>query len=263
MNTRLPSDQTAGHTVFDPSRSSTYKDLESYTFNITYGDNSYSYGGVGKDTVEIGGASVTEQAVGIPTEVSSYFTDTKYSNGLVGLGFSSLSMVQPKQQKTFFENLADSLDEPVFTALLKTNGVGEYEFGRIDHTKYLGSLVNVSVDSSAGFWQFESKLFSVAGSPFEQITTAPTSTVDSGTSLMLVSPEVAGAYYAQVAGASFSTAMGGYIFPCQSQLPDFSIAIGPSYLATVPGSYINYSGAGQNTTTGEDSKLRLSLTLQS
>ncbi|BCR90522.1 pepsin-like aspartic protease [Aspergillus chevalieri] len=252
MNTQLPSDQTKGHTIYDPSKSSTYKEMKDYTFNITYGDSSYAYGGVGQDTVDIGGATATGQAVGLPTEVSSYFVGDTCSNGLVGLGFSVLNMVQPEPQKTFFDNVADNLDEPLFTALLKSDGQGEYEFGTIDPNKYSGQLINVTVDPSAGFWQFDSKFFSVGNGPLEQVSTAPTSIVDSGTSLMLMSPEVAAAYYAQVDRAVYANSAGGWIYPCSSELPNFSVAVGNSYMATVPGSLINFAGVGQNSTTGED-----------
>ena len=254
MNTRLPADQTEGHTIFDPSESSTYKDMKGSTFNITYGDSSYSWGGVGTDTVDIGGATVTQQAIGMPTEVSSYFSQDSYSNGMVGLGFSSLNMVKPTPQKTFFDNVAETLDEPVLTASLKSDGVGEYEFGTIDHSKYKGQLANVSVDPSGGFWQFNSKYFTVGNGPLRENTMLDTAIADTGTSLMLLSPEMAAAYYAAVERSVYATNSGGYIFPCNVTLPDFSIAVGDGFLATVPGSLINFTGIGQNTTTGEDRK---------
>lgn len=254
MNTRLPSGQTKGHTLYNPSNSSTFKEMKDYTFNITYGDSSYSYGGVGKDTVDIGGATATQQAIGLPTEVSSYFVGETYSNGLVGLGFSSLNMILPEPQNTFFDNVADSLDEPVFTALLRSNGEGEYEFGTVDPNKYQGQLVNVTVDPTAGFWQVDSKYFSVGDGHLQKVATAPTSIVDSGTSLMLMSPEVAAAYYAQVERAVYANSAGGWIYPCSSELPSISVAVGNSFMATVPGSLINFAGVGKNSTTGEDRK---------
>jgi Eukaryotic aspartyl protease len=38
---------------------------------------------------------------------------------------------------------------------------------------------------------------------------------------------------------------GGYTFPCSATLPDFTLGI-DSYLAVVPGNYINYAPAGSN-----------------
>ncbi|KAI9930361.1 hypothetical protein ASPWEDRAFT_106749 [Aspergillus wentii DTO 134E9] len=251
MNSNLPSDEKKGHTVFDPSKSSSFKTMEGATFKISYGDSSYASGEVGTDTVDIGGATVTKQAIGIPTTVSDSFIDEPSSNGLVGLGFSKLNTVQPDRQKTFFENLAENLDEPVLAASLKSNGVGEYEFGFIDHSKYQGDMVNITVDSSNGYWEFESARFSVGNGDLQNIEKTPTAIADTGTSLMLVSPEVVDAYYKQVEGSVYADSASGWIYPCGADLPDLSVAIGDAHLATIPGALIDYSEVGINTTTGK------------
>jgi aspergillopepsin I len=255
MNTGLPEAAQKDRTVFNPSNSSTFKKIEGATFNISYGDASSAWGSVGTDTVNIGGAVVESQAIGIPDKVSSSFIEDTTSNGLVGLGFSSLNTVKPKQQKTFFENIADRLQEPVLTATLKADGVGEYEFGILDHDKYQGDIANVTVDPSNGFWQFESAHFSVADGSVQDIKNTPTAIADTGTSLMLLSQEVVDAYYAKVDGAIFASSASGYIYPCNASLPSLSIAVGSKHLATVPGNLINFSEVGVNKTTGGKGKL--------
>lgn len=257
FNTQLSRASTRGHTVFDPEKSSTFQTLEGATFNITYGDGSFASGGVGLDTVDIGGATVERQAIGLPTEVSDSFIEDTASNGLVGLAFSSINTMQPQQQKTFFENIAPELDEPVMTALLKSDGVGEYEFGTIDTSKFTGQMANVSVDNSNGFWQFDSAQFAVGNGQLRRIRQAPTAIADTGTTLMLVSPEVAVAYYEQVEGAVFANQVGGFIFPCDATLPDLSVAVGNANLATIPGSVINFSEVGTNTTSGQTGRFTL------
>ncbi|KAL1986983.1 hypothetical protein VTN96DRAFT_5139 [Rasamsonia emersonii] len=251
FNTQLSKAAQQGHTIYDPAKSQTFKQIEGATFNITYGDGSSASGNVGTDTVNIGGATVENQAVELATEVSQSFIEDTSSNGLVGLAFSKLNTVQPQQQKTFFDNIASSLDEPVMTASLKAGGVGTYEFGRIDQTKFTGQLANVSVDNSNGFWQFNSAQFAVGDGQLQDIRIAPTAIADTGTSLMLVSPEVAEAYYSQVQGAVFANQAGGFIFPCDAQLPTLSIAVGDDNLATVPGAVGSFSEIGTNTTNGQ------------
>ncbi|KAE8147605.1 aspartic peptidase domain-containing protein [Aspergillus avenaceus] len=250
MNTELSTAAQKGHAVYNPSNSTTFKKMEGATFNISYGDASYAYGGVGTDIVNIGGATVNNQAIGIPDTVSDAFIEDTTSNGLVGLGFSSLNTVKPDQQKTFFENVADSLQEPVMTASLRADGVGEYEFGLLDHSKYEGDIANVTVDSSNGFWQFKSEYYAVGDGSVKNITETPTSIADTGTSLMLLSQEVVDAYYAEVQHAVYASSASGYIFPCNASLPSLSIAVGPRHLATVPGHLINFSEVGVNKTTG-------------
>jgi len=64
--------------------------------------------------------------------------------------------------------------------------------------------------------------------------------VDTGTTLLLVPKKVLKAYYKQVDGAKNSDDVGGYMFPCDTTLPDFLIGFG-DYTAVIPGSAINNS----------------------
>lgn len=246
----MPESAQKGHMVFDPEKSPTFKFINDARFQIRYGDSSYAAGLVGTDTVDIGGATIPNQAIGIPLDVSSSLLEDESTNGLVGLGFPSLSTVEPKRRATFFSNVAPTLDEPVLTASLKSDGVGEYEFGMIDCAKYHGKMANISVDASNGFWQFPSTQFAVGGGPVQAIKEIPTAIADTGTSLLMVSPDVAEAYYAEVKDSVFASGAGGYIYPCKSVLPDLSIAAGGTMVA-IPGPMLGFSDIGTNTTTGE------------
>lgn len=251
MNTNLPQSSISGRTVYNPSNSSTYKKVDG-TFKISYGDSSSASGDLAQDTVSIGGVVVEDQVFGLPNSVSDSFLSDENSNGLVGLGFTSINTFDPGPQKTFFDNVLPDLDEPVFTARLKSEAVGEYEFGIVDHEKYSGTLVNVSVDDSNGFWQFETGQFAVGGGSLQKITDVPTAIADTGTSLMLVSPQVAKAYYA--GWAQYSNSVDGYIFSCDTNIPSLSVAIGNKFQATIPGSLINFAEIGKNKTTGGTGK---------
>lgn len=69
--------------------------------------------------MDVGGLSVTAQAVEVATKVSSSFTSEDSIDGLLGLAFSDLNTVTPTQQTTFFDTAKSSLDEQLFTADLK------------------------------------------------------------------------------------------------------------------------------------------------
>ncbi|KAL3478616.1 aspartic peptidase domain-containing protein [Aspergillus californicus] len=251
INTRLPASSIEGRSAYNPSESTTFKNMKGSTFNITYGDDSYAYGGVGTETINVGGVTVTGQAIGVPSQVSASFLEDTYTNGLVGLGFSSLNTVQPQQQSSFFETIAEVLDQPVLAASLLSDGVGEYEFGTIDKSKYAGELVNATVDPSGGFWKFESAYYKVGSGDLQENDQATATIADTGTSLMLLDQHVVDDYYAQVDHAQYVASASGYIYPCSAELPNFSVAIGPQHLATVPGSLLGFSEVGTNTTTGE------------
>ncbi|CAK7204686.1 hypothetical protein SEUCBS139899_007445 [Sporothrix eucalyptigena] len=248
FNTDLSTAQSQGHTLFDPNQSSTFKKLNGATFSITYGDGSAVQGTVGTDQVNIGGAVVNTQAVELATKVSSSFVQDTSSNGLVGLAFSKLNTVQPTQQKTFFDNVQDSLTEPVMTANLRHDAAGSYEFGAIDSTQFTGTMTFVDVNTTQGFWQFSSSKFAI-GNGTVQTGGAGQAIADTGTTLLLANDNIVNAYYSTVTGAEDNQEVGGITIPCDADLPDLQLEVGGS-LATVKGSDIMFEQVQGNTCYG-------------
>ncbi|EXJ55653.1 hypothetical protein A1O7_08582 [Cladophialophora yegresii CBS 114405] len=252
FNTNLPASSQQGHTIYDPTQSTTFSNaLDGSTFNITYGDGSSASGPVGVDELDIGGATVAAQAIGLPDTVADSFVTDSASNGLVGLAFSQLNTIEPQQQKTFFDNILPDLTLPVFTAQLKSGEVGSYEFGNIDQTAFTGQLTTTPVDSSRGFWEVDSASFAVQGVQETGQIANGKAIVDTGTSLMLVPDEMLVAYWNTVDGAQLSQDAGGVIFPCDTALPDLQVAIGDSYMATISGDGMNFANVGRDTQTGQ------------
>ena len=240
FNTQLATASQTGHTNFNPQKSATFKLMQGATFSISYGDGSGAAGNVGTDTVNIGGATVTSQAVELATAVSASFVQDTQSNGLVGLAFSKLNTVKPTQQKTFFDNAIATLPIPVFTADLRHDAVGSYEFGNIDSTKFNGSLSWAAVNTTNGFWQFSSEKFSV-GTGASMTVAGGQAIADTGTTLMLANSAIVNAYYSQVQGAVNNATVGGVTFPCNSELPDLQVDVGGNYMATIRGDDINFA----------------------
>jgi len=248
FSTQLNQASIGNHTTYDMRKSSTFKPMEGQTFKISYGDGSGASGIVGTDTVDIGGAVVTEQAIEMATTVSQSFTQDTGSNGLVGLAFSKLNTVKPTPQKTFFDNVMPNLAMPVFTADLRKNAVGAYEFGVIDSSKFTGSLTWAPVNTANGFWQFSTSKFQVADQPAIE-SPGGQAIADTGTTLMLTSASIVNAYYSQVKGAVNDPQVGGVTFPCKSVLPDLKVDVGGSYMANIRGSDINFAPVDQAMTT--------------
>jgi len=73
---------------------------------------------------------------------------------------------------------------------------------------------------------------------------------DTGTSLLLVDPDVAEAYYAKVSGSYSSDSIGGYVYPCSETLPAFAVAIGSEYMANVPSDGITFTTVDESTCFG-------------
>jgi len=226
----------SGHTTYTPG--STAKKASGETWSITYGDGSSASGDVYSDTVTIGGTTVTGQKVERATRASSAFTSGP-NDGLVGLAFDSINTCSPQQCTTFVTNaINQGLPLPVFTAALKYHKAGTYDFGKIDSSKYTGSIAYTSVDTSQGFWQFTPSSYSIGSGSAR--SGSLNGIADTGTTLIYADDAVVSAYYAQVSGAKNSNTYGGYVFPCSATLPSFSLTIA-GYKATVPGTYINYA----------------------
>lgn len=199
--------------------------------------------------MNIGGATVAKQAIELATNVSSAFVNDTDSDGIVGLAFPVLNMVKPNAQSTFFENIMATLEQPLFTVDLDLDGSGTYEFGVIDPTKFMGELTFVPIDTTSGFWMCSSPTYSIGGVSKTPSNPSP-AVLDTGTSLMLMDPAVVEDYYSQVSGSQVSVDAHGWIFPCSATLPDFSVSIGGSYTADVPGSSLTYASISSETCFG-------------
>ncbi|KAK1964590.1 secreted aspartic proteinase precursor [Colletotrichum sublineola] len=238
FSTLTPSSERNGQTIYDPSKSSTASRLSGATWDISYGDGSSSSGVVYKDTVSVGGLSVTGQAVEAASTVSDSFSQESYLDGLLGLSFSSINQVSPRQQTTFFDTAKSKLDSPLFTADLKHNKAGKYNFGYIDKAAYTGSITYTSVDDSQGFWQFTSSGYQVGSNSF--VSKSVSGIADTGTTLLLLPDSIVSAYYSKISGAKYDSSQGGYVFPCSTSVPSFTFGVGSSRI-TIPSNYMNYA----------------------
>ena len=238
FSSQLGANAQSGHSVYDPSKSSTSRPLTGETWSITYGDGSGASGNVYADTVKVGATTATSQAVELAQSISAQFQNDVNNDGLLGLGFDQINTVTPDKQKTFFTNVKGTLAAPLFTVDLKKGRPGTYDFGFVDASKHTGSITYVPVNSGKGFWEFTSNGYSVGSGAFT--STSIDSIMDTGTTLLLLPNTVVSAYYSRVPGSRYDSSQGGYTFPCSTTLPSFTLGFG-SYRAVVPGSFINYA----------------------
>lgn len=126
FSNETPKSQSNGHSLYNTASGTK---LQGYSWKITYGDQSGAGGDVYADKVVVGGVTATRQAVEAATSVSAQFAQNVDSDGLLGLAFSSINTVTPKQQTTFFDTVKPTLAKALFTADLKKGTAGSYTFG--------------------------------------------------------------------------------------------------------------------------------------
>ncbi|KAJ5892439.1 Aspergillopepsin-1 [Penicillium tannophilum] len=248
-STKLPSatlSQYSDHTVFDSSKSSTFKTQEGSTWKISYGDGSSASGTVGTDDVNIGGVVVKNQAIELADTLSAQFASGA-GDGLLGLAFSNINTVQPKSVATPVDNMITQADIPssaeLFTAKLGSwrdadepdKGESFYTFGYIDQATVTAAGADITytpVDKSQGFWLFDSTSATVNGKTITR--SGNTAIADTGTTLALVDDATCKAIYDAIKGAKYDSESQGYIYPSDTtvdNLPVVSFAVGDKQFA--------------------------------
>ena len=242
-STELPSSTTSNppspHTIYDPTKSSTYKATSGASWKIGYGDGSSASGTVGTDNVNVGGLVIKDQSIELANNLSTQFQQDT-SDGLLGLAFGSINTVTPGPVKTPVENMIAQSDIPkdqeLFTAFLGAEKISEesfYTFGYLDQTALAGQTpVYTPVDNSQGFWMFQSTSAVVAGKTIQR--SGNSAIADTGTTLALVDDATCQAIYAAIPGGKYDSTQQGYIFPtntAMAQLPVVTFAVGGQQFA--------------------------------
>lgn len=132
-----------------------------------------------------------------------------------------------------------SLASPLFTVNLKKDSIGNYNFGSIDSSEYIGNITYTPVITQQGFWQFKTSGYAI-GSTGKFVNRSINAIADTGTTLLLLPEPITLAYWSTVVGAIYNQTQGGYVFPCNAALPDFIFGIG-TYHGMIPGQYFNFS----------------------
>jgi len=243
---------SSGHTIYKPSVSSTSKPVPGATWNISYGDGSSASGNVYTDTIKIGALTIPNQAIELAEKLSSSFLQSGGSDGLLGLAWPSINTVQPNSVATPVANIIQQGIAPgVFSvALDQGDGNGFYTFGGIDPAKagvQESDITYTPVDNSQGFWLFPSTSASINGQTITQSGNA--AILDTGTTLALVSDQIANAIYQAIPGATLDQQQGGWIYPSGAQIPSVSFAVGDTLYAVNPSDFA-FGDAGNGMTFG-------------
>ena len=241
FSTELPAGSSSGHNVFDPSKSSTFKQASDQSWKIQYGDGSSASGDVGTDVVSIGGLKVENQAVELAKTLADQFAQGT-GDGLLGLAFPQINTIttggSPDPQPTPVANMISQSDIPKDAALFTSafyssrdeGSESFYTFGWIDQDLVSASGQEIAwtdIDNSKGFWMFNSASATIGGQKIA--LSGNTAIADTGTTLALVSDEVCDALYKQIEGATYNEQYQGYLIPTTvkaEDLPDFSVAVG-------------------------------------
>ncbi|KAI8143738.1 aspartic peptidase domain-containing protein [Fennellomyces sp. T-0311] len=188
---------------------------------------------LGFDTVGLAnGLEIKEQIVADATILSRDFIGTPF-DGIFGLGLSDLSS-SPSYSAPFYSMIEQGIvDEPVFAIYTQANS-GEIDFGGIDPTRYRGNIHYTKVIDTK-FW-----MVAMAAYQYGRVKGGKRNVIiDSGTTLIITTPEDAKAIHSVVPGA-LDNGDSTWSVPCRhvDQLSPLLLSIGGKTLAISPHNYV-------------------------
>ncbi|KDQ64498.1 hypothetical protein JAAARDRAFT_28127 [Jaapia argillacea MUCL 33604] len=218
------------------------------THNLTYGIG-WAYGHISYASVDFAGIHIPTQAL---LDVSSANNPAlSYgANGILGLGFTSLSTIDAVVNGTgssagrslLYNAFLDNPSEPNYLAFSLQRSTepndpvqGTFSIGETDPT-YAAVLQQPAVSTwpvnSPSRWNVLLDGIIMGGTTIPVTSTIPGAPsgkavvlLDSGTSYTYASTDVCQAIYGSVPGAQFDTSLGQWVVPCSAEI-DIAIQIG-------------------------------------
>ncbi|XP_010070735.1 PREDICTED: embryonic pepsinogen-like, partial [Pterocles gutturalis] len=209
------------HQMFNPSQSSTYKNM-GQNLSIQYGTGDME-GIVGSDTVTVASLVDTNQLFGLSTtEPGEFFVNVKF-DGILGLGYPELAA---DGLTPVFDNLMNEslLEENLFSVYLSRDTAGSVViFGGIDESYFTGSINWIPV-SYQGYWQISMDSI-IVNSQEIACSGGCQAIIDTGTSLVAGPPS--GISNIQSAVGAMEDMYGEYNVNCSSiaAMPDVIFVI--------------------------------------
>ncbi|KAN0118079.1 acid protease [Russula decolorans] len=230
------SSSCAGHKAYDPSASSTSRDL-GQTFSLAYGDGSTVSGEEYSDNVIIAGLVAKNQTIGAATQYSTGFQASQFpADGLMGMGFQSISVYDAPPP---VENLIseDVLTSPMFGFKFASSG-SELFLGGVDPAYDIAEFTWVPV-TKEGYWQASFDKITVNKLPVLGLKNVD-AIFDTGTTLIIGDPAGITDFFAPLeltSGAEpVSNSPGYYSIPCDFDTP-ISIYVGGKEIEISPDTF--------------------------
>ncbi|KAI9891033.1 MAG: hypothetical protein M1814_003384 [Vezdaea aestivalis] len=230
--------------AFNTARSLTFRTIPNASWSARYGDGSSSSGIVGSDQVEVGGVTIQNQIIGLSDPGNGTgdgksglsVLESRQIAGILGCAFKKINSVKPSPVLNVFENAVPILTQPMMAVGFDEDGNrGRIDWGYVDKSRFVGDLKWTQVDSSAGYWDVPVDNMWINGIKTRLSTSK--GTVDTGTTLILLSRKDLEAFYGLIPGASRNARFKAWTFPANSSIPQFEISVG-GYRAVVPTSFI-------------------------
>uniref|UniRef100_A0A8H7TVD8 Peptidase A1 domain-containing protein n=1 Tax=Bionectria ochroleuca TaxID=29856 RepID=A0A8H7TVD8_BIOOC len=198
---------------YHPNMSRTSNILKDAEWNVKYMDGTAANGIVYLDTVRLGGFEIRNATI------QSALTQHRAPS------------------RTFLDLLRPQLESPVFTADLRLNATGRFDFGRLNESVTTDNVTWLGTSRGSDHWDVGLNLMSWEGSNWWLHDF--TATVDTGTTLTFLPDVLARMYWSDVPGMRVDPMLSdAFTFPCDGAdaLPDLRFKLpGTEHVLNIPG----------------------------
>ncbi|KAG0204258.1 hypothetical protein BGX28_003753 [Mortierella sp. GBA30] len=203
---------------FNPSRSSSFRQ-DGRTWSINYADDSSVSGVLGVDDMTVAGISFKNQTFGLAS-VNTGTTAATGVDGIMGLGFESNSEIGNVPTPVTTMLLQNQIDQAIVSVWLNKasdqdsslSDGGEFIFGGVDPSLYLGSITQAPVTSSKE-WQISIDQIFIGRKELSVSSSASSAIVDTGSSYILFPDYLATAFHRAIPNAQYDNKL-GWLIPC-------------------------------------------------
>ncbi|KAG0145711.1 hypothetical protein CROQUDRAFT_658379 [Cronartium quercuum f. sp. fusiforme G11] len=204
--------------MFNASYSSSFR-ITPKTYRITYGDNSFAYGAIAKETISQGPYHVKNVSFGIVNETSSaiFVSD---ASGIMGMGFGELdpSGPSPFWSVAGIDTFAFGIARFNGSSLSASEPGGILTLGGFNNSLFKGPINYISV-SHKGYWKIPLDYVIINGIHVKGLQNN-SAVIDTGTNL-IGAPSVFAKYiYGAIPGSQEGRDIyqGYYFIPCNSNV---------------------------------------------
>jgi len=245
------------------SKTASFVNVAEQKFATKYADGEVLQGGMGRETVNLGGITVENQTVGIVNSAS--WKGDGQSSGLIGMAFPTLTraLVNSKAVKydpVFFNMYKSKLIDPVFSVVLNRadEGPGAIALGGMPGPQYkyddrrwakvpmekMGIKTSPKGPVIADYTLYAVKISSFNVNNKTVGSVAPT-IIDSGTTMSYIPQAAADAMAAAFQPAATLQRGGIYTVPCSAKPPKFGVNFGNTTMWIEGKDLLLQSGLGQ------------------
>lgn len=211
-------------------------------------DGTHANGVVYFDTVRMAGFELFDAPVQSAEIVSPRFERETELSGIMGFAKSLSSNIEPPLP-SFLDRLRPLLDNPVISVDLRRNASGIFDFGHLNASRGSDNITWMETNPDSPHWDVTFKLTAWTGNRRVWWEHEFEATIDTGTTLMFMPPDLASMYWYDVPGMRVDPRLhDAFTFPCNlaNGLPDLLFKLpgegtdDEEHVVTIPGPYLNY-----------------------